>query len=138
MGSRGPVPYRSEERAPRPDDIEITKIEAVGSVEQPELMITDPHPFTVELWESLGESGQSMYYEPSDWAFARFTLHFADGLLKNSRPSAQMLQSINSAFSDLLLSEGARRRVRMEVEREGAKADVVDLAQLFQERMGLA
>lgn len=137
MGSRGPVPYRSEERTSRPA-VEVTKIEAIGSVEQPELMIPDAHPFIVELWESLGESGQSMYYEPSDWAFARFILHFADGLLKNARPSAQMLQSVNSALSDLLVSEGARRRVRLEVERQGAQADVVDLAQLFQERMGLA
>ena len=58
--------------------------------------------------------------------------------MKNSRPSAQMLQSINSALGDLLVSEGARRRVRLEVERQKKDADVVDLAALFKERMGEA
>lgn len=134
-----PIPKRSDQRIRRnKPDVEVTKIEAVGGIEQPELMIPDAHPFIIEFWESLGHSAQAMYYEPSDWSYARFILHFADGLVKNSRPSAQMLQSINSALGDLLVSEGARRRVRLEVERQKKDADVVDLAALFKERMGEA
>lgn len=136
MAQYGPVPKRSEERIRRnKPDIEITKIEAVGDVVQPELGFPDPHPIIVDFWESIGESGQTKYYEPSDWQFARFTLHFADQLLKSGRPSAQLLQGVNSALSDLLVSEGSRRRVRMEVERQKATADVVDLASIFEERM---
>lgn len=135
----GPVPKRSEERIRRnKPEFEITKINADGVVTQPELGITDPHPITADFWESLADSGQSRFYEPSDWQFARFTLHFADQLLKSSRPSAQMLQGVNSALSDLLVSEGARRRVRMEVERQKTKAEVVDLAAMFEERMKTA
>lgn len=136
MAQYGPVPKRSEERIRRnKPDIEITKIEAVGDVVQPELGFPDPHPIIVDFWESIGESGQTKYYEPSDWQFARFTLHFADQLLKSGRPSAQLLQGVNSALADLLVSEGSRRRVRMEVERQKATADVVDLASIFEERM---
>ena len=132
----GPVPKRSEERIRRnKPEFEITKINADGVVEQPELGLSDPHPITADFWESLADSGQAKFYEPSDWQFARFTLHFADQLLKSSRPSAQMLQGVNSALSDLLVSEGARRRVRMEVERQKTKAEVVDLAAMFEERM---
>lgn len=139
MGTRGPVPKRSEERIRRnKPEVEVTKVEAAGVVPQPDLGFADPHPMIVEFWESLAASAQAQFYEPSDWAFAKFTLHFADTLLKSSRPSAQLLQGVNSALGDLLVSEGARRRVRMEVERNKAKADVVDLAEMFKERMGSA
>lgn len=137
MGARGPVPKRSEERIRRNEpEIPITKIEAAGVVEAPELDFPDPHPMIVDFWEAIVSSAQAEYYEPSDYEFARFTLHFADQLLKSSRPSAQMLQGINSALSDLLVSEGARRRVRMEVERQKTNAAVVDISEMFKERMG--
>lgn len=136
MGGMGPVPKRSEERIRRnKPEVEITKIEAVGEAPQPELGLFSPEPMIEDFWEALGQSAQSRFYEPSDWQFARFTLHFADGLLKSSRPSAQMLQGVNSALGDLLVSEGARRRVRMEVERAQAKASVVDISELFRQRM---
>lgn len=136
MAQYGPVPKRSEERIRRnKPDVEITKVEAEGEVVQPELGFPDPHPIIQDFWVSMSESGQSKYYEPSDWQFARFVLHFADQLLKSSRPSAQLFQGVNSALGDLLVSEGARRRVRMEVERQKASADVVDLASIFEERM---
>lgn len=136
MGTRGPIPKRSEERIRRNNDEgEILKIEASGYVEQPPLGLDDPHPMIVDFWESLGGSAQSKFYEPSDWQFARFTLHFADQLVRSTRPSSQMLMAVNSSLTELLVSEGSRRRVRMEIEREQAKAQVVDIATMFQERM---
>lgn len=137
MGGRGPVPKRSSERERRnKPEVEITRIEATGPVDQPELGLENPHPIISDLWDSMGGSAQSEYYEPSDWQFARFTLHFANQLLWNQRPSAQMFQGILSALSDLLLSEGSRRRLRMEIERNKSQADIVDISEMFKERMG--
>lgn len=133
--SPGPIPKRSEERIRRNKGEEITRIEAVGSVECPNLDIDNAHPIVQSMWDSLEQSAQSIYYEPSDWEFARYTMHFANQLLHSSRPSAQMLQVVNAAFADLLVSEGSRRRVRLEVERNKSTADVVDIADLFRERM---
>ena len=132
----GPVPTRAEERIRRnKPEFPITKIEAVGVVEQPELGLPDAHPIVVDLWKAAGESAQAKYYEPTDWQFLRFNLHFANKLLEHTRPSAQLFQAVNSAFGDLLISEGARRRVRIEVEREQAKAEVVDISELFKQRI---
>lgn len=132
----GPVPKRSEDRIRRnKPEYEITRIEAEGTVEQPDLGFDDPHPITVELWESMAQSAQAEYYEPTDWAYAKFVLHHADQLLKNSRPSAQMFQGITSSFGDLLMSEGSRRRVAMEIERNKAKAQIIDISAEFRERM---
>ena len=92
MGVTGPVPKRSEERIRRNKlDYEITKVEAAGAVEPPDLGIEDPHPIVQDLWKSMGESAQVKYFEPTDWAYARFVLHFANQQLKVSRPSGQIL-----------------------------------------------
>lgn len=92
----------------------------------------------LDFWDSLGESAQSRFYEPSDWQFARFNLHFANQLVKSGKPSAQMLMAVQSALTDLLVSEGARRRVRMEIERGAAAAEVIDIAAELQKRMNPA
>lgn len=139
MGQKGVIPKRSEERIRRnKPDIEITKIPMQGSVDQPALDIVNPHPIVTDLWWAMGESGQSKWYEPSDWQYARFILHFANDLLHQSRPNANLLQTVNSALGELLVSEGARRRVRMEIERENAKAQVIDIAKEFERRLGRA
>lgn len=107
-------------------------------MEQPQLGFDDPHPMILDFWESLADSAQAKFYEPSDWQFARFNLHFADQLVKSSKPSAQMLMAVQSALTDLLVSEGARRRVRMEIERGAAAAEVIDIAAELQKRMNPA
>lgn len=137
MAGFGPVPKRSEERIRRnKPEVPITKIEAVGDVLQPDLGIENPHPIVADLWYSLGESAQSKYYEPSDWNYARYILYFADGLIKSKRPSGQMLQVVTSALSDLLVTEGARRRVRMEIERANSAEEVIDITEEIKKRMG--
>ena len=96
----------------------------------------DPHPLVEELFLSMKESAQSRYFEPSDWAYAKFALHFADILLKSARPSAQLLASVQTMLTDLLVSEGSRRRVRLEVERSESAGAVLDVADLFRAKLG--
>lgn len=134
MGSRGPVPKRSEERVRRNvEDAPVEKLHVQGEVEPPELGLADPHPMIVDFYESLKESAQSRFYEPSDWQFARVTMHFLDQQVKSSRPSGQTLATLSSMLTELLVSEGARRRVRLEVERNQAEAKVLDVADRFRE-----
>lgn len=136
MPITGPVPKRSDQRVRRnKPDVEIDTIEAFGQVEIPDLGLTNPHPVIRDLYESLKDSAQSRYYEPSDWQFARFTLHFANKLIRSGKPSGQMLATVSSMLTELLVSEGARRRVRIEVEREQAKGEVIDVADMFRNRL---
>ncbi|WP_280350365.1 hypothetical protein [Nocardia abscessus] len=138
VGTRGPVPKRSDQRVRRnQDEGPIETIDAIGPVDIPDLGFDDPHPLVVDLYRSLTESAQSKYYEPSDWQFARFALHFADALLKNPsrRGAAQMLVSVNQMLTDLLVSEGSRRRVRLEIERDPSGANVIDVAEMFRQKM---
>lgn len=140
MGTRGPIPKRDDQRIRRnKQEVPTEKVPAIGMVSAPDLGFEDPHPLVVEIYESLLESAQRRYYEPSDWAYAKFALHFADGLLKAKRVNGQILTAVTSMFSDLLISEGDRRRVRLEVERTNNAADgaVLDVADLFRQRLGM-
>lgn len=138
MGSRGPIPKRSDQRIRRnKQDVPLDVVQAIGVVPIPsELGFDEPHPLVTDLFLSMKESAQSKYFEPSDWAYAKFALHFADILLKSSRPSSQLLASVQTMLTDLLVSEGSRRRVRLEVERSESAGTVLDVADLFRARLG--
>lgn len=129
----GPVPKRSSDRGPQHYDNVIEKVQAFGVVKKPDLGLGDVHPIITDFWNSVAESAQSRYYEPSDWQYFRITLHFLNKLLNTGKPSAQMLTVVNQMLTDLLVAEGSRRRVRMEIEREAAKDNVVNISDYFRE-----
>lgn len=130
----GPVPKRSDQRLRTNDNKDIDKVQAFGVVKKPDLGLGDNvHPIIADFWESVGESAQSRYYEASDWQYFRVCLHFLNQLLRSNKPSAQMLTVVNQMMTDLLVSEGSRRRVRMEIEREAAKDNVVNISDYFRE-----
>lgn len=136
-GITGPVPKRSEERIRRNAEvIPIEKLAAAGLVIAPPLALDDPHPMVVNFYDSLKESAQAKYYEPSDWQYARYIMYFVNKLIRyqGEKPSAVMFAAINTALSNLLVTEGDRRRVRIEIERDGQEADITDIATYFRER----
>ncbi|MER6231750.1 hypothetical protein ABT169_21745 [Streptomyces sp. NPDC001616] len=73
------------------------------------------HPIARRLWDSLKTSGQADFYQNSDWAFAYSLCEDLSYYKKSGKRSGQMLQTIYSAFERLLVAEGDRRRVRIEL-----------------------
>jgi hypothetical protein len=139
LGIPGPVPKRTDHLVRRnKPTIDVDKVSAIGLVRIPKLDIPDAHPMIDQTYKAMIESGQAKFFEPSDWAYARVTLHFLDGLLKSSRPSSQMLATVNQMLSSLLLTEGDRRRLRIEVERvqrDAAIAEVTSIADVYRARL---
>ncbi|MEU8621410.1 hypothetical protein [Streptomyces sp. NPDC048623] len=76
----------------------------------------DWHPIARRLWDSLKSSGQADFYQNSDWAFAYSLCEDLSHYKKSGKRSGQMLQTIYSAFERLLVAEGDRRRVRIELQ----------------------
>lgn len=127
LGIPGPIGNRSDDLArPRErkggDQIPVTKGEARPvTIPEPD---ENWHEIAKLLWESLKTSGQSDFYQNSDWALAysicddlsyyKKPLFYKDGTEYHKR-SGQMLQTIYSAMERLLVSEGDRRRVRIEL-----------------------
>jgi len=118
--TRGPVPKRSSERRRRNKDSQVESVKPLRErVDQPPAE-DRWHPIARDWYESLAESGQAQFFEPSDWQYARVV---ADALSRNLKQrakfSAVLFASVTSAMNDLLTTEGARRRVRLEIERAG-------------------
>lgn len=115
----GPVPKRSDQRRRRnKENGSVTK--APGGAHVGDAPDADPdwHPIAREWFESLAPSGQSQFYEPSDWATARVWAHLLSVTLASGRPSAQMIASWSGGATELLTTEGARRRARVELEQQ--------------------
>ena len=67
---------------------------------------------------------------------------YAEMVQKSGQPlspcvvvNGQVLATVASMLSDLLVSEGSRRKVRVEVEREVKRENITDIAQLFRDRL---
>ena len=126
MGNRGPIPKRSESRQRRNEpERQITKALGADEVVIPE---PDPnwHPIALRLWESLEASGQSRFYEPSDWAVAYSLMDDLSYYKAGAKRSGQMLQTIMSSLSSLLVTEGDRRRLSLELNRPNGEASEDD------------
>jgi hypothetical protein len=124
MGTRGPVPKRSNQRAGH-----RTKAEKPRTVKVPGAPARRPpaDPEWVDQardwYLSLGRSGQAAYYEPSDWQDARVAAAMLSTLLSAPKPSSEMYKAFLAACDRLGTTEGARRRMRIEVERGAPKKD---------------
>jgi hypothetical protein len=81
------------------------------------------HPLARGWYSSLAESGQSAFYEPSDWQQAQVWATLLSRLLYADRPSPEMAKAWQSGAAELLTTEGARRRLRLELTRPGGEED---------------
>lgn len=110
------MPKRSAERRRRNLVPGETRVRLEGEVRPPGLP-RGTHPIARRWYASLRESGQSVFYEPSDWAAAVFVADTMTRLINARRFSAPLFASIWSAMEDLMTTEQSRRRARLEVER---------------------
>jgi hypothetical protein len=99
------------------------------------------HPLARDWYRSLSESGQSQFYEPSDWATARVLAEMLSKALKAGKVSAALVERWQAGATELLTTEGARRRMRLELERpapEGEGEAVAGVAYLqdYTDRLG--
>ena len=71
----------------------------------PPQLSEDTHPVARAWYDSLASSGQSDYYEPSDWAAAVYVAEAISRNLAARRFSHQAFATIFSAMADLLTTE---------------------------------
>ena len=126
----GPVPNRESDLArPRErkgkDQVSVTK----GQSRPTRIPRADPlwHPIAKMLWDSLKASGQSDFYEQSDWAVAFSLCDDLSQYKASGRRSSQMAQVIYSTMSNLLVTEADRRRVRIELHEPEAEEDTASV-----------
>jgi hypothetical protein len=111
----------------------ITKAPSGAPTDLPDLPGPDElwHPIATDWYLSLRESGQAAFYEPSDWAMARYAAELMSrGLSSDRPPNGQYVAALNSVMTSLLTTEGDRRRARMELERKPAVPQLASVSPL--------
>jgi hypothetical protein len=156
-GSRGPLPKRSEERRRRNlPDRPVDRVAIGGDVDdlfgddlpderteqRHEFAGAGPvamppadehwHPIAKMIYESLPQSGQSMFFEPSDWAAAYLVCESISRDLEEqvvgTTESGQVIKDFipmkgaslaayTKILGELGMTEGARRRLSIELTR---------------------
>ena len=114
--------------------------------------IMDPDPewhfIARMMWDSLDMSGQSDFYQQTDWAFA---YSLCDDISEYKKPktdregneytkrSPEMLKAILSAMTSLLITEGDRRRVRIELSAPEAETTPLSVVAIgdYRNRLGV-
>lgn len=142
----GPVPKRSTQRRRRnsPAGGQVTTAPAAPAVTPPKAN-SKWHPAAKRWFSSLAESGQSQFYEPSDWSTAYLIAESISRELKprpvtigestvmtHVPPKGAAMTAWLRAMSSLLVTEGDRRRVSLELQRpdtgETTPAGITDIA----------
>ena len=135
MGARGPVGKRTNQRhghRTAAENAVETPADKPVSIPAPN---PDWHPVARQLYDSLPKSGQSAFYSSADWATA-YTL--AESISRDLQPklagkdvdgeliyedkpiSGTNLSAYAKLMNDLLMTEGSRRRVKVELQKTGA------------------
>ena len=134
MATKGPIPKRSDQKhghrtqAER-DSISKIPVSAVDTITGPELGLNEPDPLAQDWYEGLRKSPQAIYFQPSDWAQARVWAELLSRALKQGeRPSAVLIAAWSSGAAELMTTEGARRRMRVELERSSSSDPDADRA----------
>lgn len=121
----GPIAKRIEERRRTNAVPGETVVVMHGSVVPPELP-EGLHPLALEWYRSIAESGQSFYFEPTDWTAARYVAEaMSKNLNQDKRFSAQLFGTVWAAMADMLSTELSRRKAKLQVQRivDGAGSD---------------
>ncbi|WP_225448343.1 hypothetical protein [Streptacidiphilus sp. P02-A3a] len=127
----GPVPKRSDQRRRRNTDDGPALVKAPAA-KAPAIPRADAdwHPIARRWYDSLRKSGQAQFYESSDWMTAVYLAEAMSRNLGQTKFSAQLFQSVMAGMTDLLTTEGARRRARVELQREDAADDPREAARV--------
>lgn len=155
MGARGPAPKRSDQRR-RANKPEVPVSQASGAVEVEAPKANSKwHPTAKRWFESLAESGQSVFYEPSDWAAAYVlaetmsrglkprvvgTTDEGEPVTAHLPPSGAELSAWLKGMASLLVTEADRRRASVELQRprEDGETETAEVTDIRSWREGLS
>ncbi len=124
MGTRGPMRKRGEDlkghvSLDRRYGDDVTKVSASNGLafksQQPSKN-KDWSDSAKLIWTSLSKSIQASLYEETDWAIAYQLMSRITDYQAHPKRNSELLTGIAQGFDSLLMTEGSRRRLRLEVD----------------------
>jgi len=152
---RNKTPESGENLSAIPAEV-VNLDETIGGEVEIPVPDLDWHPIALQVYEAQKASGQALWMEPSDWAMLYLVCESISRDLKpqfvgfdetEGKPvmatiplKGASLSAYLKAFNELLVAEGGRRKLRIELERQkridaAAEGDgkVVDIVQRRQD-----
>jgi hypothetical protein len=138
MGSRGPVPKRTDQlhgHRSKEELAAVTKIIDPAPICESPAPDPDWHPVAMAWFDSLASSGQRIFYQPSDWATAVLIAESmsrdlgeqvvgvtpSGEILRDTIPlKGASLSAYLKAMGGLMVTEGDRRRAAVELQKAQA------------------
>lgn len=155
-GAGGPIPKRADQRRNRNKKANELKTAPTGTDPSAETRKPNSkwHPVAKRWFESLSKSGQSVFYEESDWAAAwllaesmsrelqpQIVKVLDDGRQVKAHvpPTGAALSAWLKGMTALLVTEGDRRRAQIELTRSKTDGDgeVANVSNLEEYRLKL-
>jgi hypothetical protein len=161
MGTRGPIGKKNAEKAGHRTKAELARTEVIDldELEIPEELLADAeewgrlpandewHEIAIYWYEALEKSGQTIFFQPSDWATAYL---ICESLSRDLNPQFVGMRQVGEseqeamyeiiplkgaslaaylkAFGSLMVTEGDRRRLGAELERKSKKGQTTEPA----------
>jgi hypothetical protein len=117
VGSRGPVPKRSDQRHGHRSKAEKARIDKVsGAAGTIPALGFDAHPIVGDWYAALADGPEARFYSPALWQRARVVAKMLSGVLEAGRPSSQMYAALQQDMKSLLVDAGELRRLGIEVQ----------------------
>lgn len=132
MGLKGPIPKRTEQLR-RNNAKPVQNAASLSEGFEPWEADDDWHPVAIRVYEAACNSGQRVFYEESDWALLWnlcenmsrdlkpqvIGVHPETGKVMRAKQSIRgtTLNAYTRIMQDLMLTEAARRRARVELVR---------------------
>lgn len=117
--TRGPIGKRPEDRQGHRTKAEL-KTDKAPAAER--VIVPDPdpdwHPIARMYWDSFSASGQVEFWESSDWVAAFDVMEEISRYKDAGRRSSQMRAAIDSILARLAVTDGDRRRLKIELTRD--------------------
>ncbi|WP_028472115.1 hypothetical protein [Nocardioides alkalitolerans] len=139
----GPIPQREDALA-RPRARKGSDQQAVTKGELRPVAVPEPdedwHPIARMVWDGMVSSGQADFFQNSDWAFAwstceELSLYKSPKINRETgeeyhKRSPEMLKALLASLTSLLVTEGDRRRVRIELTSPEPDENAATVAQM--------
>lgn len=140
-GKGGPPPKRSDQRRRQNQPAGGKPTKAPGAIRvKPPAVKGSWHPTAKRFFRSLRESGQSVFYEPSDWEAAyllaesisrelspQAVVAGAEVVWVERPPTGAALTAWGRMMTSLMVTEGDRRRSQLELQRPEASEEASDV-----------
>jgi hypothetical protein len=85
------------------------------------------HPLARDWYRSLAASAQARFYQPSDWQTARVLAEALTRALRGAKINAALFARWQTGATELLTTEGSRRRMQMEIADPAAESPQSDV-----------